>query len=289
MMGKGLKYILLVVFFQLSLIASAQKTRTVSGEYTYCAPSDITLDQAKHTALSRIKQQLIAETFGTRVQVSNSTSVVNKGEVSSTDFISTGSSEIKGEWIETIGEPRYDIRYEQQMLVVTVSVKGKVREIIDNKVCFNSSVLKNGIEPKYEANEFRNGDDLFLSFKSPSDGFLMVYLYDGSQVCRLLPYESQNVDALRVEADRQYVFFSAKNADYGVRSSDIDEYSMTCRGESEINSIYVLFSTKSFLGVCKNASDRSTIEYKAFRQWLTDTRVRNLDIQIEIKDILVRK
>ena len=134
MMGKGLKYILLMMFFQLSLIASAQKTRTVSGEYTYCAPSDITLDQAKHTALSRIKQQLIAETFGTRVQVSNSTSVVNKGEVSSTDFISTGSSEIKGEWIETIGEPRYDIRYEQQMLVVTVSVKGKVREIIDNKV-----------------------------------------------------------------------------------------------------------------------------------------------------------
>lgn len=279
-----------MLFFLFPLAASAQKARTVSGDYTYYAPSDVTLDQARQTALSRAKQQLIAETFGTVMQVSSSTSVSNSDGVSSTDYLSAGASEVRGEWIETIGEPRYDIRYEQQMLVVTVSVKGRVRETLGAKVGFRSAVLKNGTEAKFEADEFRDGDDLFLSFRSPDDGYLMVYLYDGAkEVCRLLPYCGQGADSQRVEAGRQYVFFSCANADYGIPSSSIDEYTMTCRGKSEINRIYVVFSPEPFLGVQGDAPDSGIIGYPAFQQWMTDSRVRDRNIQIDIKDILIRR
>lgn len=287
-MKLGRKHIaLMMIFFLFPLAASAQKTRTVSGDYTYYAPSDITLDQAQQTALSRAKQQLIAETFGTVVHVNSSTSVTNSGGASSTEYLSAGASEVRGEWIETIGEPRYDIRYEQQMLVVTVFVKGRVRETMGAKVGFRAAVLKNGTEAKFEADEFRDGDDLYLSFLSPDDGYLMVYLYDGAQeVFRLLPYGGQEADSQRVEAGKRYVFFSCGNADYGIPSSSIDEYSMTCRGKSEINRIYIVFSPEPFLGA---PVESGLIGYSAFQRWMTDSRVRDWKIQIDIKDILIRK
>lgn len=289
-MRHGRKHILLMLFFLFPLTASAQKTRTVSGDYTYYAPSDVTLDQARQTALSRAKQQLIAETFGTVMQVNSSTSVSNSDGVSSINYMSAGASEVKGEWVETIGEPRYDIRYEQQMLVVTVSVKGRVREMLGARAGFRVSVLKNGTESKFEADEFRDGDDLFLSFRSPDDGYLMIYLYDGAQeVCRLLPYAGQKTDFQRIEAGKRYIFFSSGDADYGIPSSSIDEYVMTCRGKSEINRIYVIFSPEPFLGAPADGSDSGIIGYPSFQKWVADSRVRDGKIQIDIKDILIRK
>lgn len=289
-MRHGRKHILLMLFFLFPLAASAQKTRTVSGDYTYYAPSDVTLDQARQTALSRAKQQLIAETFGTVMQVNSSTSVSNSDGVSSINYMSAGASEVKGEWVETIGEPRYDIRYEQQMLVVTVSVKGRVREMLGTKAGFRVSVLKNGTESKFEADEFRDGDDLFLSFRSPDDGYLMIYLYDGAQeVCRLLPYAGQKTDFQRIEAGKRYIFFSSGDADYGIPSSSIDEYAMTCRGKSEINRIYVIFSPEPFLGAPADGSDSGIIGYPSFQKWVADSRARDGKIQIDIKDILIRK
>lgn len=279
-----------MLFFLFPLAASAQKMRTVSGDYTYYAPSDVTLDQARQTALSRAKQQLIAETFGTVMQVNSSTSVSNSDGVSSINYMSAGASEVKGEWVETIGEPRYDIRYEQQMLVVTVSVKGRVREMLGARAGFRVSVLKNGTESKFEADEFRDGDDLFLSFRSPDDGYLMIYLYDGAQeVCRLLPYAGQKTDFQRIEAGKRYIFFSSGDADYGIPSSSIDEYVMTCRGKSEINRIYVIFSPEPFLGAPADGSDSGIIGYPSFQKWVADSRVRDGKIQIDIKDILIRK
>lgn len=289
-MRHGRKHILLMLFFLFPLAASAQKMRTVSGDYTYYAPSDVTLDQARQTALLRAKQQLIAETFGTVMQVNSSTSVSNSDGVSSINYMSAGASEVKGEWVETIGEPRYDIRYEQQMLVVTVSVKGRVREMLGARVGFRVSVLKNGTESKFEADEFRDGDDLFLSFRSPDDGYLMIYLYDGAQeVCRLLPYAGQKTDFQRIEAGKRYIFFSSGDADYGIPSSSIDEYVMTCRGKSEINRIYVIFSPEPFLGAPADGSDSGIIGYPSFQKWVADSRVRDGKIQIDIKDILIRK
>lgn len=289
-MRHGRKHILLMLFFLFPLAASAQKMRTVSGDYTYYAPSDVTLDQARQTALSRAKQQLIAETFGTVMQVNSSTSVSNSDGVSSINYMSAGASEVKGEWVETIGEPRYDIRYEQQMLVVTVSVKGRVREMLGARAGFRVSVLKNGTESKFEADEFRDGDDLFLSFRSPDDGYLMIYLYDGAQeVCRLLPYAGQKTDFQRIEAGKRYIFFSSGDADYGIPSSSIDEYVMTCRGKSEINRIYVIFSPEPFLGAPADGSDSGIIGYPSFQKWVADSRVRDGKIQIDIKDILIRK
>ena len=153
-----------------SLTALAQKLKTVEGVYTYHAPENVTMEQAKRTALDRAMIQALADEFGTIVSQSNATRVENQNGQTNIDFLSIGGSEVKGEWIETIGEPIYNIRYEGDMLVVSVKVKGKAREIVSAGIDFQAKVLRNGTEDKYESDQFRSGDELNLSFTSPVSG-----------------------------------------------------------------------------------------------------------------------
>ena len=111
-----------ICLFLLALPTLAQRTEKVRAEYIYHAPENISLEEAKRIALERAKIQAIADEFGTIVSQSNTTLVSNRNGESSTDFFSLGGSEVKGEWIETIGQPSYDISYEQNMLVVKVTV-----------------------------------------------------------------------------------------------------------------------------------------------------------------------
>ena len=71
-----------------STLSFAQKVMKVRAEYTFYAPSNVTLDEAKHIALERAKVQIIAETFGTVVSQNNTTFVRNQNGNSEIDFLS---------------------------------------------------------------------------------------------------------------------------------------------------------------------------------------------------------
>ncbi|MDE6689492.1 MAG: DUF4384 domain-containing protein, partial [Prevotella sp.] len=186
-----MKHTLLFLSIIFTIPVFSQKMKTVEGEYTYHAPENVTLEEAKLTALDRAKIQALADEFGTIVSQTNSTHIQNGNGKSDIDFLSIGGSEVKGEWIETTGEPQYHISYDQGMLVVKVSVKGKAREIVSAQMEIKTKVLRNGTEDKFESDEFHDGDDLYLSFISPVSGYLAVYLVDAEQkaFC-LLPYQS---------------------------------------------------------------------------------------------------
>lgn len=115
-----LRWWLIAVGLLFSVVASAQKIKKVDAEYIYHAPENVSLEEAKRIALERVKLQAIADEFGTVVSQSNFTTVTNRNGQSDVDFLSLGGSEVKGEWIETIGEPEYAISYEQNMLVIKV-------------------------------------------------------------------------------------------------------------------------------------------------------------------------
>ncbi|MEE0336507.1 MAG: DUF4384 domain-containing protein, partial [Prevotella sp.] len=100
-----------------SICCFSQKIKKVEGEYTYIVPENVDLEKAKHIALERLKIQLIADEFGTTISQSNSTFVKNSNGESDVDFLSIGGSEVRGEWIETIGKPQFNISYEKDMLV----------------------------------------------------------------------------------------------------------------------------------------------------------------------------
>ena len=292
MRNEKLRTALTGIVFIICLTAFAQRTKTVEAEYTYHAPENVTLEEARRTALTRAKLQAIADEFGTIVQQTNATRISNQDGQSQVDMLSIGGSEVKGEWIETLGEPDYRISYEQGMLVVTCKVKGKAREIVSAQIDLQTHVLRNGTEDKYESDIFKSGDDLYLSFQSPVKGFLSVYLVDDdAQAFCLLPYRNQQDGIYSIEDNHSYVFFHEKSAPIEERRI-VDEYTMTCSRQTEHNQIYVIFSPNPFA----KASDESTsdelprqLSYKDFQQWLVKQRKHDTTMNVRMIPINISK
>lgn len=283
----------LISILLMAVVATyAQKVQKVTATYTYHAPENVTLEEAKRTALDRAKIQAIADAFGTLVTQSNSTVVTNQNGQSDSRFFSLGGSEVKGEWIETTKEPTYHIAYENNMFVVSVEVSGRIREIVSAGIDFTAKILRNGTEDRFESEEFRSGDDLYLSFVSPVDGYLAVYLVDeGQRAYCLLPYRSQGDGIYKVSANRRYLFFSIKEAEPQERQY-VDEYTMTCERSSEQNQICIVFSPQPFA----KASDNVTAEtlprelgFEEFQKWLARNRGKDKSMKAINLPLTIKK
>lgn len=280
----------LLLCFSASLYA--QRTEKVRAEYTYHAPENITLEAAKRTALDRAKIQAIAERFGTLVSQSNTTFVSNRNGQSEVDLFSLGGSEVRGEWIETIGEPEYDIAYEQNMLVVKVTVDGRIREIRSARIDLIAKILCNGTELKYERSDFRSGDDLYLYFQSPVDGYLAVYLLDDltQTVYCLLPYKHSDEFVTPIKKDTPYLFFSAGQA--AGTGTEVDEYIMTCNQDEERNTVYIVFSPNQFVKANSGNVEESIprqLGYEDFQRWLAGCRNRDKEMIVNNKSITIKR
>ncbi len=283
----------LAVFICIGLqaVAVAQKTERVTATYTYYAPEHVSIEEARRVTLQRAQLQAIADAFGTIVTQSNATRVKNENGKSDVSLLSLGASEVRGEWLRTDGEPEYDIAYEDGMLAVTVRVKGVIREIVNAAVDFQAKVLRNGTEDRFEGEEFRNGDDLYLSFRSPVDGFLTVYLLDaeGTAYC-LLPYRNDTGGRVAIEGNRHYVFFSLDDVPAEERSI-VDEYTMTCSRDGELNQIYVIFSPQLFTKAVDYAGEGlqpRELPYEEFQEWLFKCRKQDPEMRVEVKGILIK-
>ena len=288
--GHLMRTFLLLYSLLISFTVFAQKLKTVEGEYTYHAPENVTMEQAKRTALDRAMIQALADEFGTIVSQSNATRVENQNGQTNIDFLSIGGSEVKGEWIETIGEPIYNIRYEGEMLIVSVKVKGKAREIVSAGIDFQAKILRNGTDDKFESDQFRSGDDLYLSFQSPVSGYLAVYLIDANnQAYCLLPYRNQTEGIYPIKANQRYLFFSIREAPQHERSY-VDEYVMTCERESEQNQIYIIFSpnqfTKAVDGYLQDYIPRQ-LSFEKFNRWIVKCRKQDKEMTMKMASITV--
>lgn len=272
-------------------VLSAQKVQKVTGTYTYYAPENVTMEEAKRTALEQAKLSAIENAFGTVITQNNSTIIRNENGRSDSRFLSLGSSEVKGEWIETTKEPDYTISYEGGMLVVSVIVSGRIREIVNAGVDVVAKILRNGTEEKFESSEFRSGDDMYLYFKSPVDGYLAVYLLDETtqEVFCLLPYRASGEGAYKIEHDKPYVLFSAEKE--ARNPNDVDEYTLTCSREKEFNDLYIIFSPNPFTKA--NSMDAMhemlprQLSYEEFQKWLV--KIKKMDVQVKCleKSILI--
>ena len=286
------KYLCCFICIVFSICCFSQKIKTVDGEYTYVVPENVNLDKAKYIALERLKIQLIEEEFGATVSQSNSTLVKNNNGKSDVDFVSIGGSEVNGEWIETIGTPRYNIYYENNMLVVSVKAKGRIREIISTAVDVKSLVLRNGIEDRFESDTFKSGDDLYISFQSPTNGYLVVYLVDTEQraFC-LLPYQNMKEGSFNVEANKRYVLFSTQTAASELKPY-VDEYTMTCTHDQEINQLYFIFSTSPFVKAIDDKLEKELpreLSNEDFQKWLAKYRTRDTNMVVKKTTITIRK
>ncbi len=288
------KHLFITLFMTFFASLSAQKAVKICGEYTYNIPDDISRGQAKKIAIERAKIEALATQFGRTVLQKNATVMKSENNVSDVRFLSLGGSEVKGEWLEDIGEPQIEIIHEGDMMVMKVSnVCGKAREIKSLGVDFSAKTLRNGTETKNEDDEFRNGDEIFLSFRSPVDGNLVVYLVDESLTAYcLLPYLNDKTGRTKIKGGADYIFFSPKHVEKSEKTM-VDEYELTCEKAIEHNFLYVIFSTNDFF----KANDTHigeptlprTLDFKDFQKWLTNNRIRDNSMTVQEKILTIKK
>lgn len=282
------KWFLLSYFLVLTCALTAQQIKTVEAEYIYYAPENLSVEKARRIALERAQIKAIADEFGTSISQTTHTKISNANGVSDDYFVSVGLSEVKGEWIETIDEPKFEYMFDQDELIVKVYVKGKARELIGAKVDCVAKLLRKGEEGRFESSEFKDGDQFFLSFQTPESGNIAVYLLDyEDQAFCLLPYLTQQDSHYSVQANKRYLFFDSSCGD-----EFTEEYYLTCSGDWEYNQLYVIFSPNKF----SKALDQHTEEIlprsltaKEFHNWLAKNRRRDKDMQVIRKGITIGK
>ena len=82
---------MLLLFFLVFCSAFSDKIKKVEGEYTYYAPENVTIEEAKRIAIDRAKIQALADAFGTIVSQTNTTRIENGTNGSNVDFLSVGA------------------------------------------------------------------------------------------------------------------------------------------------------------------------------------------------------
>ena len=280
---------ILILSFSLVCL-SAPKTKKVQAEYIYNVDSNISPEEAKQIALQRAQAQAIADEFGSLVTQQSQVVIETSDESSTTDFLSIGGSELKGEWIETIGTPQYEFITNGNDIALRVRVNGVIRELEGSKVPFDVKILRNGISNANESDFFKNNDDLFMAFSSPSAGYIAVYLIDAEkQAYCLLPYQNQETGFFQVKANHRYIFFHQEYAE-GIDKNDVDEIITETSLAKERNRILTVFSPNKFFKATDNQTNSDlprNLSYADFQKWLSNLKKHDAEVSIVEKSIVI--
>lgn len=252
-------------------------------------------EQAKINAFVAAKQKALEERFGLDVSKITNTLQINRNDgkevKSSSNVFSVGEVAVRGEWIETISEQVLSQSYVNGFWVVKVKVEGRARNYSTEKADIQYTFLKD-VDDMDAPVAFRDGSDLFLRFISPVAGQLCVYLVDETQnaYC-LLPYMNNQTGSQRIDANKEYIFFSTKY------DNDADEYTLNCERSLEHNAIYLVFSPNDFTKAVdkqggKNFRDEQLpreLTYEALMKWLAKNQTCDENMVVRREVVTIRK
>ena len=284
-------YIMFVFTMVFLTNLTAQRAVKICGEYTYYAPENVSLEQAKKIALERAKLTALADEFGMTIIGVSVTDLKNYNEKSEIWFRRLSFSEVKGEWLSDTKAPKYKTSYAQDMLIVEVTICGNAREIKGAGIDFQTKALRSGTTIKHESDDFISGNDFYLWFRTPAQGYLAVYLIgDNETAYCMLPYEKNQTGNMFVKANRDYVFFSNEHAE---SDEKVTRYTLDCEHKSlEHNFLYIIFSPNAFT----KANDTQTnptrppeLSLENFQKWLAKNRQFDKDMKVDIKALTIKK
>jgi hypothetical protein len=271
-----------------------QKQVKVRGEYVYRVPANVSREAAVKTAVEQARLQALGKEFGWNVSERSILETKEEGGKVNDRFVSHTTNEVKGEWLEDISKPdvKFDLDRNDGTLIVTAAVHGRARELTGAGIDFSAKILKNGFDARFESNDFRSGDEMYLLFSSPVDGYLTVYLGVNDRVYCLLPYRNSSEANVEIKHGQSYVFFSAKHADTD-KVAITDNYALYTDKPSEDDMIYIIFSPNQFVKANDAQSGDSgmprELSADEFQRWLTLNQNRDKDLKIDRKLILIKK
>jgi hypothetical protein len=293
-MQNGERFLMVViVLLGSTILGFSQKIKSETGMAQVKLENNMTKEQTYHIVEELAKINAIENAFNTYVS-QESNVIVNSGK---SDFRIIGTTKVKGEWIETLDKKlTEDTRDEvgqfgnEKSIWITCIIKGRIKEATP-KANIEFATLSC---PRLNCRSttFSSGEQLYLYFKSPMDGYLSVYLDDGNTVNRLLPYiNSLNSSSINVKADKEYFFFV--KGENNLEQEKTDEIELYALKKQEYNTLYIIFSETNYFKpilsqekVLDNGflMPKSLPKYK-FEEWLSENRATLDDFQDRIVDI----
>lgn len=268
-----MRHLIAILSFFCVLGLCAQKTTKVKKTVVYHAELHQSVEQAKQMAVEYAKVEAINSVFGAQVKSQSSQYMEKSNEKEVDEFVHFSTTQVRGRWIQDIKPASFDrIWEEDNMLNVTVTVEGQVREITTSPIPCRVRVLCDGTDADNERTDFRNGNNLYLSFASPVDGYLVVYLVDAQHdaYCAL-PYYGQSIGAYPIEANHEYLFFDPSRANAQDRPY-VEGYKLDTAGDRETDLLYVIFSPNKFTKAIDRAGDPKrprVLSWDEFHKWLS--------------------
>lgn len=296
---KKILFLLFTVFLSGFTYARDPKVKTVNNfDYYYQINPRQSIAEERINAIQQAKIKAIEEAFGTVLSQTNYSSLRNGSDGGNERFYSFAESDVNGEWIETVSEDA-QIVSQDGIDFYHVKLKGKVRELISNRIDIDWALMANGTDPKKDKvrnDTFTVGEYLYVYFMSPVDGYLAIYLADCDEeqmVQCLVPYRGVNEGSMKIEANKPYVFFSREHADESIRNK-VGRIKVNSHNPIDYNRLVVLFSPNEFTKTIDNDAPSSIItdtygneihtlprqlDFKTFQQWLAKTRLKDPDMQ----------
>lgn len=286
-------------------VGFAQKKFVTRGVAQVRMENSMSKQQVRLEAKQKAIINGIENVLGTYVEQETNIEI----ESGNTNFHIIANTKVKGEWIETKDENySEDTRIVQgehgkeTEIWITCKISGRVREIVKASLAFEILPL-NCPNKNCRQTDFLVDELLYVYFRTPTKGFLSIYLQEGETVFRLLPYaqmEGDYLNAVPVKADKKYLFFSAKeehNYFSDFHFSQVDELEMYTEKDVEYMKMYVVFSTKMFTkpiledGKVQEESYvlPKSLSTREFEFWVEKNRIYNPDFNYEIVNMTLKK
>ena len=296
-----IRYFFIFLFFIVSIgIVQAQKIVRASGSAQVRQERNMTFEDATNLAIEKAKINAIESVFGTYVE--QQTDMTIEDGITSYNII--GTTRVKGEWIETINDPQIktinrkeDSKFgKQDVIYVKCNIKGKVRKVRP-RAMLKYEIL-NSPNVQSRSSDFIEGEQLYLYFKSPVDGFLSIFLEDDEAVYRLLPYanmRSDNKNGVHIQSDIGYLFFSPDHNSF--TKSLADEMIMTLtKDRVEYNYVYIVFSHEKYIKPSLQKSHQThdkiipaSLSHHEFESWISNNKISSESFQVIKKKIGIKK
>jgi len=313
----GIAVVLLVL---LPFLAIAQKPeiRTVEGESQVEFPDTKSRAEVEKEALQKAEIDALERAFGTMVIRGNSTYMknLNTGQETktSTSFNSIANTLVKGEVTQVL-----DTKYEEVAGVVTIDGRKKtvkelkctatfkVKELGEDAPDFEASPLQCP-NPQCSTTTFKNEGSIYLYFKSPYDGYLAVYLDNGTTSQCLFPYPvmpDTYANGVPMKGGKEYILFKDKLEKYFGESSRANEYELSTEGDQELDRLFIIFSRspiakpdlKSGLDdnlltpseKARRYSVPKSLLSEDFQKWMIKNRTHRNDLKVMTIDITIQK